>query len=160
MNLNFPLLKYARDNFKDKIHISLGMTTAQERDQIFDFMNGYPTVYYWCTSSYPCRFEDVNLLNLKELFCKFKDVGYSSHSQGIAVEIAAVIFGASYIEKHFTLSRDMKGNDHSASLEFEGLKKLVRDIEHVSKTFTHRTKILPSEMESYKKMKKVIPLEN
>ncbi len=161
MNQNFPLLKYVFDNFSGQIHISLGMTSKEQLELLFDFLDDDVEnskwerfIPYHCTSSYPCTFEDINLFNLKSFFDM--EFGFSGHHQGIAVDIAAMAFGATWIERHFTLDRTMRGTDHAASLEPDGMKRLVRDIEHVYKTFTRREGILPSEMESYKKLKKVV----
>lgn len=82
-----------------------------------------------CTTSYPCLFEDVNLkamLTLKEAFRL--PVGYSDHTPGHIVSVAAVAMGASIIEKHFTLDKDMEGPDHKASLDPKELQELVQNI--------------------------------
>ncbi|MEJ6589188.1 MAG: N-acetylneuraminate synthase [Crocinitomicaceae bacterium] len=87
-----------------------------------------------CNTEYPTPFQDVNLkamLTIKEQ-CNV-DVGYSDHTLGIEVSIAAVALGATVIEKHFTLSRDMEGPDHAASLEPDELKHLVSGIRNVEK---------------------------
>lgn len=87
-----------------------------------------------CNTEYPTPFEDVNLramLTLKEAFGL--KVGYSDHTKGIEVPIAAVAMGASIIEKHFTLSRDMEGPDHKASLEPEELSLMVKSIRNIEK---------------------------
>ncbi len=85
-----------------------------------------------CTSDYPAQLRDVNLLALDTLRAAFGlDVGYSDHTKGIAVSIAAVARGASVIEKHFTLNKSLPGPDHRASLTPEELFALVRGIREV-----------------------------
>ncbi len=85
-----------------------------------------------CTTSYPCPFDMVNLkamLTLKNAFGL--SVGYSDHTQGIEVPIAAVSLGAKVIEKHFTLNKNMSGPDHIASTEPEEFKKMVQSIRNI-----------------------------
>lgn len=87
-----------------------------------------------CNTEYPTPFQDVNLkamLTIKEQ-CNV-DVGYSDHTLGIEVSIAAVALGATVIEKHFTLSRDMEGPDHAASLEPDELTAMVSAIRNIEK---------------------------
>jgi len=86
-----------------------------------------------CNTEYPTPMEDVNLHAMATLRQTFNlPIGYSDHTQGIEVAIAAVALGASIIEKHFTLDRGMNGPDHKASLEPEELKDMVRAIRHIS----------------------------
>lgn len=87
-----------------------------------------------CNTEYPTPFEDVNLNVLKTLKERFGyEVGYSDHTRGIEVPIAAVALGATVIEKHFTLDRNMEGPDHKASLEPEELKQMTESIRHIEK---------------------------
>ena len=87
-----------------------------------------------CTTEYPTPYVDVNLLAMCSMREKYGlDVGYSDHTQGIEVPIAAVALGAKIIEKHFTLDRNMEGPDHKASLEPEELKKMVESIRNIEK---------------------------
>merc|ERR1712078_105021 len=82
-------------------------------------------VLYNCTSGYPVPFEDVCLLELRELYDKYharvKAIGFSGHHLGIAVDVAAYAMGAQWNERHFTKDRTGKGTDHAASLEPAGL---------------------------------------
>lgn len=100
-----------------------------------------------CNTEYPTPYSDVNLramLTLKEMFgCK---VGYSDHTQGIDIPIAAVSMGATIIEKHFTLDRNMEGPDHKASLEPDELKQMITSIRNVEKAMGTGEKT-PSESE-------------
>ena len=87
-----------------------------------------------CNTEYPTPYEDVNLKAMAALKDEFKvKVGYSDHTKGIEVPIAAVALGAAVIEKHFTLDRDMEGPDHKASLEPEELKAMVCAIRNIEK---------------------------
>lgn len=85
-----------------------------------------------CTTNYPCPMEEVNLNAIQTLKCAFKcEVGYSDHTMGIEVPIAAVAMGATVIEKHFTLDRSMEGPDHKASLEPQELRQMVLSIRNI-----------------------------
>ena len=87
-----------------------------------------------CNTEYPTPFEDVNLTAMKTMREAFGvEVGYSDHTKGIEVPIAAVALGATIIEKHFTLDRNMEGPDHKASLEPQELKQMVCSIRNIEK---------------------------
>ena len=131
---NLPyLLRIAKTN--KPIMLSTGMSTLEEVGNALDVLKqhgaGEVTLLH-CTTQYPTAFEDVNLkamLTLKDVFgCK---VGYSDHTKGIEVPNAAAALGASVIEKHFTLSRNMEGPDHKASLEPNELAMMVRSIRNI-----------------------------
>jgi N,N'-diacetyllegionaminate synthase len=94
-----------------------------------------------CNTEYPTPFENVNLRAMQAIADRFKvKVGYSDHTQGIEIPVAAVALGATVIEKHFTLSRDMEGPDHKASLEPDELKAMVVAIRNVEKALGNRKK--------------------
>jgi len=122
---------------RKKIILSTGMATLKEIGVAIDVLvasgtkKDHITVLH-CNTEYPTPFEDVNLramLTIKErLGVK---VGYSDHTLGIEVSLAAVALGASIIEKHFTLDKNLPGPDHKASLEPSELKSLVQAIRHV-----------------------------
>ncbi len=161
-NLNFELLFFILKNFSGEIHISLGMTSKEEIDLIIKFLksnNGLKsTILYSCTSAYPAPFSSLSLLEIKHLKRQYghlvKTIGFSGHHLGIAADIAAMTLGAEYIERHFTLDRTWKGTDHAASLEPGGMRKLVRDLDHVSQALTYKTQdILPVEKPQRKKLK-------
>ena len=87
-----------------------------------------------CTTEYPCPYDNVNLKAMQTMREHFGlEVGYSDHTQGIEVPIAAVAMGATIIEKHFTLDKNMEGPDHKASLEPEELKQMVASIRNIEK---------------------------
>lgn len=100
-----------------------------------------------CTTEYPTPFEDVNLKAMCAMREKFGlEVGYSDHTRGIEVPIAAVAMGAKIIEKHFTLDKNMEGPDHKASLEPDELKQMVDSIRNIEKALGSGTK-RPAESE-------------
>lgn len=87
-----------------------------------------------CNTEYPTPYEDVNLHAMQTMRDEFNlEVGYSDHTKGIEVPIAAVALGATIIEKHFTLDRNMEGPDHKASLEPNELTEMVQSIRHIEK---------------------------
>ncbi len=100
-----------------------------------------------CNTEYPTPFVDVNLKAMLTLKNSFKvRVGYSDHTQGIEIPIAAVALGAEVIEKHFTLDRNMEGPDHKASLEPGELKAMVKSIRHIEEALGSGEKV-PSDSE-------------
>ena len=103
-----------------------------------------------CTSAYPTPMSDVNLLamkQIKETLCV--EVGYSDHTLGIEVAVAAVALGATIIEKHFTLDRNQTGPDHKASLEPKNLRSMVVKIRNIEKALGNGIKRpMPSEVEN------------
>jgi N-acetylneuraminate synthase len=162
-NLNFTMLEFLARNYRGDIHISAGMTTPSELEQIVALMEAsdaaHRVVLYACTSGYPVPFEQVCLLELRSIQDRFgsriKEIGFSGHHLGIAVDSAAVALGASWIERHFTLDRTWKGTDHAASLEPDGLRKLVRDVRAVSNALTFKDQsILEIELPQRNKLKR------
>ncbi len=137
---NIPFLKYLASKNKPVI-LSTGMANLGEIEEavnLFDRKRNNekllfpPITLLHCTTNYPCPFEEVNLnamLTLKKTFNL--PVGYSDHTQGIEVPIAAAALGASVIEKHFTLDKNMEGPDHKASLEPTELKNMVVAIRNI-----------------------------
>lgn len=161
-NTYFEMLSYTLDNFGGEIHISLGMTTRKEEEQIIGFLQKKKrerdAVIYACTSAYPVSFEDTALMEIKRLRDSYgeiiKAVGFSGHHAGIAVDIAAFTLGAEWIERHFTLDRTWKGTDHAASLEPDGLRRLVRDIKATSRALNYKNEeILDVEKSQRAKLK-------
>lgn len=162
-NLNKALLEYLCDHFRGDIHLSFGMTTKEEEELIVSFFESKnrnkSLVIYSCTSGYPVPFEDICLLEisrLKQMYeHRVKAIGFSGHHLGIAVDSAAVALGAEYIERHYTLDRTWKGTDHAASLEPDGVRKLVRDCKAVFKALTHKQEdVLDIEKVQRDKLKK------
>src|SRR5690606_7922777 len=162
-NLNRGMLEYLADNYEGEIHLSFGMTTQEEEEKIVSFFESKQRakdlVLYSCTSGYPVPFEDISLLEIVRIKQQFenrvKAVGFSGHHLGIAVDSAAVALGAEWIERHLTLDRTWKGTDHAASLEPDGMRKLVRDCEAVFKSLTYKkSEILDIEDVQRKKLKR------
>jgi N,N'-diacetyllegionaminate synthase len=132
------LLLRETGHFNKKVILSTGMSTIQEIRESVNILEESGTrkekiSLLHCTTEYPAPFDEVNLkamLTLKEEFGL--EVGYSDHTTGIEISLAAVSMGATIIEKHFTLDRSMKGPDHKSSLEpseFRNLVKAIRNIE-------------------------------
>ncbi|WP_424183776.1 N-acetylneuraminate synthase family protein [Actinokineospora sp. G85] len=124
-----PLLEALRDTGKPII-CSTGMSTMEEVDAAVAVLGTERLVLLHATSTYPCPPEESNLRTIATLRERFPDVpvGYSGHERGLQVSVAAVALGACLVERHITLDRAMWGSDHAASLEPDGLRKLVRDI--------------------------------
>lgn len=161
-NLNKPMLEYLADHYGGEIHLSFGMTTQEEEEKIVAFFEtkqrAKDLVLYSCTSGYPVPFQDISLLEIVRIKEQFQDrvkaIGFSGHHLGIAVDSAAVALGAEWIERHFTLDRTWKGTDHAASLEPDGMRKLVRDCNAVYQSLTYKkSQILDIEDVQRKKLK-------
>jgi sialic acid synthase SpsE len=139
------------------ILLSTGMSTLDEIDKAVDVLKGSELVLMQCTSSYPCPIEDVNLQVIPFLKDRYKlPVGLSGHyvAGNGAIEAAAVALGASWIERHFTLDRTMKGSDHAASLESVGLKNVVKAVKSVELALGSSEKtVQESEMNVRKKIR-------
>ena len=127
---NYPFLKRVAA-FNDKTILSTGMCDMVDVRAAVEalYKNGLSKenlILLHCNTEYPTPFEDVNLKAMDALRSEFGvEVGYSDHTKGIEVPIAAVALGATVIEKHFTLDRNMEGPDHKASLEPDELKAMV-----------------------------------
>ena len=133
------------------IILSTGMSTLYEIQEalnvLYDSGAGKITLLH-CTTEYPAPFETVNLKAMLTLKEKFQtDVGYSDHTMGTEIPIAAAAMGAVVIEKHFTLSRSMEGPDQKASLEPVELRSMVSAIRHIEQAMGDgEKKPVPSEM--------------
>jgi len=134
--INLPYLKKI-GSLNKKLIISTGMANLGEVESAIDILVKSGTkraniTILHCTTNYPCPYKEVNLkamLTLKEAFKL--PVGYSDHTLGIEVPIAAVALGAKIIEKHFTLDKKLPGPDHKASLEPAELKKMIKAIRNI-----------------------------
>lgn len=162
-NNHFKMLSLLRDSYDGEIHLSTGMTTVGEVEDIVKFFEETGAskdrlVIYNCTSGYPVPFKDICLLEINKLYEKYdtrvKAIGFSGHHLGIMPDIAAYTLGARWIERHFTKNRAWKGTDHAASLEPTGLTKLVRDLNHAYESLTYKpTEILQIEQIQRDKLK-------
>lgn len=162
-NNHFQMLGYLRDNYTGGVHLSTGMTTKDEVEQVVLFFEETNQakdrlVLYNCTSGYPVPFSDICLLEINNLYDKYENrvqaIGFSGHHLGIMADIAAYTLGAHWIERHFTKNRAWKGTDHAASLEVSGLQKLVRDLNHAHEALRFKnTEILEIEQVQRDKLK-------
>lgn len=146
---NYPLLKKSAEAGK-KIILSTGMSNLEEIKaavKVLKTNGAEEIILLHCNTQYPTPYEDVNLNAMKTISeATGLSVGYSDHTRGIAVPIAAVAMGATVIEKHFTLDRNMEGPDHKASLEPHELKAMVSAIRNIEKAVGDGVKE-PSESE-------------
>lgn len=131
---NYPyLVRIART--QKKVILSTGMCTMEDIDDALKVLKEHGTseiTLLHCNTQYPTPMKDVNLLAIQALRDAYQvDVGYSDHTLGIEVPIAAVALGAKVIEKHFTLDKNMQGPDHRASLEPKELKAMVQGIRNI-----------------------------
>ena len=162
-NNHFEMLKVLRDQYSGYVQISMGMTTKDEEQEIISFFEETGAakdrvIIFSCTSGYPVPFEDIGMLEINRLYDNFenrvKEIGFSGHHLGIAVDIAAYTLGARWIERHFTKDRTWKGTDHAASLEPGGLGKLIRDLNATFKSLQYKKEdILDIEKEQRNKLK-------
>jgi len=135
---NLPYIRKI-GRLKKKVILSTGMADLEEIGNAINVLIEYGTrkediTVLHCNTEYPTPFEDVNLLAMLSIRDAFKvAVGYSDHTVGIEISIAAVALGATVIEKHFTLDKNMEGPDHKASLEPHELKAMVRAIRNIEK---------------------------
>lgn len=134
---NLPFLQMI-GSFKQEIILSTGMSTMEEIEEALYILTSSGTsieniIVLHCNTEYPTPMKDVNLLGMLEIRdrCSVK-IGYSDHTDGIEVAIAATALGASVIEKHFTLDKAMEGPDHKASLEPAELKAMVKAVRNIS----------------------------
>lgn len=148
---NYPYLKRIAQH-RQPIILSTGMCEMENIGDVIKVLtdNGLCreqiTVLH-CNTEYPTPMKDVNLRAMQAIADRFQvRVGYSDHTLGIEVPIAAVALGATVIEKHFTLDRNMEGPDHKASLEPEELRAMVAAIRNVEQALgSGEKKVTPSE---------------
>ena len=139
---NLPYLRKIAE-VADEISLSTGMSDLCEISKAVEILKkeNKKILILHCNTEYPTPMEDVNLRAMELLKEKFNvEVGYSDHTLGIEVPIAAVALGARIIEKHFTLDKNMEGPDHKASLEPEELKKMVTGIRNIEKALGKKQK--------------------
>lgn len=138
---NKALIKYIASR-KKPIMLSTGMSYLEEVEKAVGWIkeagdisgDNKPLTLLHCVSNYPAEVDDINLRAMGTMKSAFGlPVGYSDHTRGIEIPVAAVAMGASVIEKHFTLDRTMEGPDHKASLEPQELREMVRAIRSVER---------------------------
>lgn len=149
---NLPYLRKAAQLFS-KIIISTGMCTMEDIEAAMEVflkhgINKHDITILHCNTDYPTPMQDVNLKAMLAIQKHFgTEIGYSDHTLGIEVPIAAVALGACTIEKHFTLDKTMEGPDHAASLEPRELKEMVAAIRNIEEAVSGNGLKKPSESE-------------
>lgn len=149
---NLPYLRKAAQLF-NKVILSTGMCTMEDIQAAIDVflaegISKENITILHCNTEYPTPMKDVNLKAMLSIQQEFgTDIGYSDHTLGIEVPVAAVALGASVIEKHFTLDNTMEGPDHAASLEPLQLKEMVKAIRNIEKAISGDGLKKPSESE-------------
>lgn len=146
-NTHFEMLNWLCENYDGEIQLSLGMTTHEEEEEIIKLFENHERakdlVLFNCTSGYPVPFKDVCLLEITRIREKYEDrvkaIGFSGHHLGIAIDVAAYTLGASVFERHYTLDRTLKGTDHAASLEPDGIRRLKRNLQNTHDALTYKS---------------------
>ncbi|MFM9279948.1 N-acetylneuraminate synthase [Paenibacillus jiagnxiensis] len=143
---NIPFL-HQLNRYRRPVLLSTGMADLAEIQESLDALSDCPVVLLHCTSDYPAPLEDVNLAAIQTLQQTFeRTTGYSDHTEGIEISLAAAAFGAQVIEKHFTLDRTLPGPDHKASLEPQELAHLVSSLRRLERAWGDGVKrCMPSE---------------
>lgn len=154
---DLALLKKMKSTGKP-VMISTGMSSLDQIIYATENLGVDNLLIAHSTSAYPCPLEELNLrmlYSLKEMYPN-TIIGYSGHETGLATTLAAVAMGASFIERHYTLDRAMWGSDHAASVEVEGMRRLVRDIRDIEKAMGDGIKkVYDSELAPMKRLRKV-----
>lgn len=151
---NYSLLEHVASKNKPVI-LSTGMATLEEIEEAVTFLQRRinDLVLMHCITSYPAKIEDTNLKFIETLRSTFKvPVGFSDHTLGIEMPIAAVAMGSCVIEKHFTLNKNLDGPDHKASLEPSEFKKMVVSIRNVERGIGTGIKELTNEEKEIKRI--------
>ena len=132
---DLDLLHYLCTNIRKPIVISTGMSTEDEIDAAVKVVESHrlPLTIMHCNSTYPAKDSELNLSYITHLKSKYPQhtIGYSGHEEGISASIMAVVIGAEVIERHITISRSMWGTDQAASLVYDQLYRMVRDIKKI-----------------------------
>lgn len=162
-NYNLELINYIADNYNGEIHISLGMTTKEEQADIYSLLKDKNklknVVLYHCVSDYPVSLNNVCLRELEVLISMYKSeikgFGFSGHHETYNIDNLCCVYGIDYIERHFTLNKNWKGTDHSASLEPEEMRNFVRHIKESIRVLKFKDKeILDCELVQRNKLKR------
>jgi N-acetylneuraminate synthase len=151
------LLSYTKSKGKP-ILLSTGMSTMKEIEHAVKVLGGDDNlVIYHCTSTYPTDNNEINLKVINQLQEKFEcPIGYSGHERGVTPSVMAVTIGANSVERHITTDRTLWGSDQAASLEPNGLFRMVRDIKLVPKILGNGKKcVYDSEKPIIKKLRRV-----
>lgn len=151
------LLRYHRKKEKPII-LSTGMSDAKMIEKAVEILGKDNLIVMHCTSTYPAKSEELNLTGITTLMKKFDlPIGYSGHEVGIYTTFAAVVLGANVVERHITLDRAMWGSDQAASVEPQGLRRLINDIKTWEKAKGDgEIKVYESEMPIIKKLRRIV----
>ncbi|MGO4417534.1 N-acetylneuraminate synthase family protein, partial [Streptomyces sp. MCAF7] len=140
------------------IILSTGMSTPKQIRHAVEVLGSDNILLCHATSTYPAKAEELNLRVINTLQAEYPNVpiGYSGHETGLQTTLAAVALGATFIERHITLDRAMWGSDQAASVEPQGLQRLVRDIRIISESLGDGVKkVYESELGPMKKLRRV-----
>jgi len=135
---------------------STGMSTMREIEHAASLLGRDCLLVAHCTSTYPCDPDELNLRMIETLNEKLDvPIGYSGHEVGLQTTYAAVVLGACLVERHITLDRAMWGSDQSASVEPQGLRRLVRDVRTIEEAMGDgEKKVYESEIPMREKLRK------
>jgi N-acetylneuraminate synthase len=153
---DFALIEKVKQTGKPFI-LSTGMSTMDEIRAAVDKFGTENMMIAHSTSAYPCPPQELNLRMIETLGELYPDtpIGYSGHETGLATTVAAVAMGACFVERHFTLDRAMWGSDQAASVEPQGMQKLVRDIRDVEQALGDGVKrVYDSELGAMKRLRR------
>ena len=150
------LLRHTRAKGKP-IVLSTGMSTVEQVDHAVDVLGKNDLVLLHTCSTYPAQYPELNLRVIATLRERYDvPIGYSGHETGIASSVAAAVLGACIVERHVTLDRSLWGSDHAASLEPNGIIRVIRDIRLVEQALGDGAKtVLPSEVPIMQKLRRV-----
>lgn len=150
------LLRHTRSKGKP-IVLSTGMSTLDQVDHAVDVLGTGDLILLHCCSTYPSQYAELNLRVIPVLRERYRvPIGYSGHETGIASSVAAAVLGACIVERHVTLDRSLWGSDHAASLEPNGIMRVIRDIRLVETALGDGNKtVAPSEIPVMKKLRRV-----
>ena len=150
------LLRHTRKVGKPVL-LSTGMSTLKEVDHAVEVLGKEELILLHACSTYPAYYEELNLHVIEVLRDRYGvPVGYSGHETGLASSVAASVLGSCVVERHITLDRSMWGSDHAASLEPNGITRLIRDIRLIEKSMGDGVKrVLEREQPIIKKLRRV-----
>jgi N-acetylneuraminate synthase len=153
---DYALIEKVKSTGKPYI-LSTGMSTQEEIVNTVAKFGTENVLIAHSTSAYPCSPNELNLRMINTLQAMYPEtpIGYSGHETGLAPTVTAVAIGATFVERHFTLDRAMWGSDHAASVESQGMQRLVRDIRDIEIAFGDGVKkVYDSEMSARKRLRR------
>lgn len=150
------LLKYTKKTGKP-IFLATGMSSMEQIQHAVDVLGEDDLILYHCTSTYPTDMTEINLKVITTLREKYScPIGFSGHERGILPTIMSVMLGANAIERHITTDRTLWGSDQAASLEFDGVNRIVRDVRQIKIILGDGNKVVyESEKPIIKKLRRV-----